>query len=443
MGLWQRMIAPFRKASSDAVGSELAQFFDEYGQTSAGVAINSFTAMQQSAVMACVSILSEDVAKLPVTVMRRKPNGGKERADNHPLTKLLRRPNEWQTRFEWVETMQASLVLRSNAYSVKLRNGRGQVIALVPIHPDRVVLYEAPDGSWFYLVTRNGLHEMAVLREMPMMIPAEDVLHIRWLSNWNSLLGVSRVGLMREAIGLAMAQEQLAARVAGTGARPSGVLQTDKKLGDDVIDRLRNQWAKTYGGLRNAGGTVILEEGMKWEQLTLSMVDAEFMASRQFQLEDICRAFRIPPHKLGIQGKGNSNTLMVNDQDYVNNVLTSWCERWKAKLESDFDIDGYDVFVEWDYSHFLKADIKTRYDAMRSGVIGMFLKPNEIRAAEGLEPAEGGDVLYQPVNMAPLGTVPTKDNGAGGAGSDLTGAPGSGGDGDPGRDEGGDAPSPA
>lgn len=430
MGFWNRIAAfALRKASADSVGSEILAAFEEWGLTAAGVSVNSFTALQQVGVMACVSILAEDVAKLPLQIFRRTENGGKEPAREHFLYKLLRQPNAWQTRFEFVEMVQASLVLRGNGYAVILRNGRGVPQQLVPIHPDRVVLYEAPNGDWFYLVTRTGLHEMAVLEHVPIMVPSEDMLHLRWLSQWNSLLGMSRIGLMREPIGLALSQEQLAARVAGTGARPAGVLETDKKLTQDVLDRLKAQWQNNYGGLRNAAKTAVLEEGLKWKQLTMSMVDAEFMAARAFQLEEIARMFRVPPHKVGIQQRATGTTLVQQDQDYLNNVLSSYCERWTAKMEKTFDIDGEELFLEFDYSHFLKADIQTRLTAKRIGVMGMIYTPNEARAGEGLPRMAGGDTLYQPTNVAPIGFIPTgKETGPG---SDVTGAPAPGGDGDP------------
>ena len=433
MGFWSRlaMFAATRAAAAgDAVGSELLAAYREWGGTGSGITVNALSALQHTAVMTCVAILSEDVACLPINVMTRLANGGKQRQADHWLQKLLDKPNAWQTRFEWLEMMMAGLVLRSNAYSVIIRNSRGQPTQLVPIHPDRVALYEAPGGEWFFLVTREGLHEMAVLEDLPMMIHSEDVLHIRWLQTWHSLLGSSRVGMMREAIGLGMAQEQQAANFARSGARPGGVLETDRRMSQEAHDRLKKAWSERLGGWRNAGQTVILEEGLKWKSLGMTMVDAEFMKSREYQLEDIARGFRIPHFKLGL--KIERGDLVQLNQMYLNDVVSKWCERLAAKFCELGDLDGRETFIEFDYSHFLKADLQSRLTALRTGIVGMVYKPNEARRSEGLPDVEGGDTLYQPTNTAPIGFVPQSKPGSG-PGSDLSGEAAPGGMGDPAR----------
>ena len=440
MSLLTRIAGLFR-AKSNAVGSEIWDEVGHWGgRSDAGIAVNAFTAMQHGAVMSCVAILSEDVAKIPFGLFRRLPDGGKEPARDHWLHALLRNPNDWQTGFEWKEMMQAALVLRGNAYSVVVRDGRGQPQYLVPIHPDRVTLYEAPSGEWFYCVTRSGLHEMAVLASQPILVPAEDVLHLRWLSQWSSLLGSSRITLARESVGLAMALEQHQARFAGQGARLSGVLTTEQKLAKENREQLAAEWEKMKAGPRNAGATAVLDMGLKWEALGMTMVDAEFMASRAFQLRDIARIFRVPAYKLGIENSGSGPSMVQQDQDYLNSVISSYCERWKAKGEKFFGIDGYDLFLDWDYSHFLKADIQTRFTAYRMAVGGPWMSVNEARAGEGMPSAPNGDSVLQATNMAPLGWEPP-DRSQGGGGSNTTGTPAPGGDGGPERLPG-DDPAP-
>jgi HK97 family phage portal protein len=429
MGFWSR-VATFaqRKAAGDDDG-EMRLAFEEWGMTNAGVGVTSLTALRQVAVMACVQVLSEDVAKLPLGIWRRQDDGGKKPARDHYLHRLLREPNAWQTAVEFIEMMQAALVLRGNAYAVIVRDGRGRPEQLIPIHPDRVALYEAPGGDYFFAVTRQGLHEMAVLRDLPILIHSDDMFHLRWLSTWNSLLGSSRIGLIREAVGLAMSQEIQAARLAGTGARPGGVLQTDKRLSKEVAERIKSDWQAQQGGLRNAGKTAVLEEGLKWEPMGMTMVDAQFIESRRFQIEDIARAFRVPLHKIGVAGTSEGSVLVQQDQDYLNSVLSAYCARWTRTGEKVFGLDGDELFLEFDYSHFLRADIKTRYEAYRTGIVGTFLTPNEARRSEGLPDDPKGNDLLQPGNVAPLGTLPKP--GAAGPGSDVTGEPAPGGDGGP------------
>jgi HK97 family phage portal protein len=428
MGLWSRLIS----AVTGKSGVSIDEWWETYGysnRSATGITVNQTTALQVSTVMACVSLLSEDLAKLPVHVYARQKNGGKEIVDNHPLERLFRTPNGWQTRFEFHEMMMTALVLRGNAYAVILRDGRGRPTSLVPVNPDRIWIYEAQSGDIFYQVSRRGPHDMAVLASMPLMIHSDDILHIRWMAIENSLWGVSRIQLEREAIGLSLAQQELASRLAGNNANLGGVLQTEQKLTKDAAERIRQSWKEKYGGVRNAGETAVLEQGLKWQPLGMTAVDAEFLNSRKFSVEEIARMFRVPLYKLQVEGRSTGSQLVQADQEYLNSVLSSYCNRFTAKYEQCFEIDGHDQFVEFDYAHLLRADIMTRLTAMRIGVVGMIYTPNEARRGEGLPDVDGGDTLYQPTNVAPIGFDPSQNQS--GPGSDVTGEPAPGGLGDP------------
>lgn len=429
MGLWSRIAGLVRgKSESTSVDA----WFERYGLTSksaTGLPVTQVTSLQVSTVMACVSILAEDVAKLPVHVYRRRRDGGRDIVAGHPLERLLQKPNSWQSRFEFIEMMMVALLLRGNAYACIIRDGRGKPVALVPVNPDRVWIYEAPAGEVFYQVARRGLHETAELSSLPLMVPAEDMLHVRWLSQENSLWGISRISYAREVIGLALAQQELAARLAGNSTNLGGVLQTDQRLNDEVVARLKANWKEKFAGVQNAGQTAVLEQGLKWQPLGMTAQDAEFVASRDLQVLEICRLFRMPPHKVGVMERMAGATLEQVDQDYVNNTVSSYLERWEAKLGDTFDLAGDGLYCEFDVTRFLRASLQVRYNAYRTGIVGMFVTPNEARRAEGLPDLEGGDTLYQPTNVAPIGFSPT--GAETGPGSDTTGSPAAGGDGDP------------
>jgi HK97 family phage portal protein len=431
MGLWSRIADFARRRSGDTGDDRLWGNWGGGGPTNSGVQISSFTAMQHVAVMACVSILSQDVAKIPLGIYRRLGNGGKQAAKEHYLHRLLREPNNWQTALEFKEMLTASLALRGNGYAVAVRDGRAEPKYLVPIHPDRVGLFEAPSGEYFYAVTRNGLHEMAMLRDLPLLIPSYDMLHVRWLSQWNSLLGSSRLTMVRESIGLGIGLEEHQARFVGQGARTGGVLSTDQKFASkEVREQLREEWARLQAGPKNSGATAILEQGLKWQSLGLSMVDAQFIESRKFQLRDIARAFDVPPYKLAIEGEAEGPAMVQMGQEYLNGPISGYCERWKAKGEQFFEIDGEELFLDWDYGHFLKADLASRFTAYRQAIGGPWMAVNEGRRAEGMPDVPNGDVVQQATNMAPIGWTPP-DRGAGGQGSNQTGGPAEGGNGDP------------
>ena len=439
MGFWSR-VADFARRRSGESDDRLWGEWAGGGQSNAGVPVNSITAMRHVACMACVSILACDVAKIPFDIYRRLPDGGKEVFKDHPLHRLMRHPNNWQTAFEFKEMLQASLVLRGNGYAPVVRNGRGDPLYLVPVHPDRVGLFEAPSGEYFYAVTRNGLHEMAMLREHPLLIPSADMFHLRWLPMYNSLLGSSRLSLVRESLGLGIGLEEHQARFVGQGARTGGVLSTDQKFASkEVREQLREEWQRLQAGPRNSGATAILEQGLKWQALGLSMVDSQFIESRNFQLRDIARAFDVPPYKLAIEGETEGPAMVQMGQQYLNGPISGYCERWKAKGEQFYELDGDDTFLDWDYGHFLKADLLSRFTAYRQAVGGPWMKVNEARRAEGLSSVPDGDTVQQAVNMAPLGWVPSAKDGTGDQGSNQTGVPGEGGNGDPMRDPANDA----
>ena len=294
--------------------------------------------------------------------------------------------------------------------------------------------FEAPSGEYFYAVTRNGLHEMAMLREHPLLIPSADMFHLRWLPMYNSLLGSSRLSLVRESLGLGIGLEEHQARFVGQGARTGGVLSTDQKFASkEIREQLREEWQRLQAGPRNSGATAILEQGLKWQALGLSMVDSQFIEFRNFQLRDIARAFDVPPYKLAIEGETEGPAMVQMGQQYLNGPISGYCERWKAKAEQFYELDGDDTFLDWDYGHFLKADLLSRFTAYRQAVGGPWMKVNEARRAEGLSSVPDGDTVQQAVNMAPLGWVPSARGGAGDQGSNQTGVPGEGGNGDPNR----------
>jgi HK97 family phage portal protein len=440
MGIWSRLWNAVRNKDVGPVGSELFGVLDGWGRSTSGIPVNTFSAMQHVAVMACVMILAEDIAKLPVGLFRRLPNGGKEPVQDHYLSRLFMEPNDWQTRVEYMQEIMGHLLLRSNAYSVILRDDRGKPTELVPIHPNRVTLFEAPGGEYFFAVSRQGLHEMAKLRGRPILEPQEDIFHLRWMSTTHSLLGTSRIGMMAESIGLSIAQLQHMGKVMSQGARPSGVLSSDKIIPEEVGKRIKTAWQQAYGASGSeAGGTAILELGLNWQQLSMSLADAQFLEVWKFMLEDIARGFRIPRHKLGLPVEGAATGLVQYEQAYVNDCIATWCDLLVPRLEKlgrepgepGINVNGREFFVEFDYEHLLKPDIKTRLEAKRSGVTAMIYTPDEARRAEGLPdlPDGLGAKMYRPANLVPIDT-PVPVPGAGGVGSDTTGKPAPGGAGD-------------
>ena len=390
-------------------------------QSATGVNVNQGTALKATAVLACVTMLCEDFAKLTPQVFRRGKDGERDPAVEHPLYELLYQPNDWQDYFQFAEMMQFSLVMRGNAYAVKIRDGRGKIVKLVPVNADWVALWESPDGALFYRVTPNGLHMLAELRGQPFLIPSEDMFHVRGFS-MNGLLGASRMALASEAIGLSIAYERQAAQFAGQGASLSGVLTTDQKLTPDAAARMANDWKSMKSGLQNAGKIAVLEQGLKFQEMTLSAADAQFIASRGMQIQEIARIWRIPAHMIGALERATNNNIAQMATEYMNLTLSSYTSRWAWRWDVDFGLRAQDMFIDYDTTTLTRADQGARYANYARGIMSGFLTPNEARIDDGRDPKPNGDDLLEPANMSVMGSQ-SSDTGADGGGRPPAGSP--------------------
>ena len=414
MGFWDRLFGAREKRDYSDAAWQTGSTWTSMSNTGAG--INQTTALNATTVMACVTMLCEDFAKLTPSVYRIQPDGTRKAAEDHELHALLYRPNDWQNWFEFAETMMASLVMRGNAYAVKIRSQKGTVIRFIPVNADWVAMWEARDGSLWYKVTPSGLHLMAELKDEPFLIPAEDVLHVRGFS-MNGLLGSSRIVMAKEAIGLSLAYERQASQWMGQGASLSGILTTDQKLTPDAAKRMGQDWKEQKSGLQNAGKIVVLEQGLKYQPVTMTAADAQFIASRGFQIQEITRTFRIPLHMIGDLSRSTNNNITQMAQEYINLTMSSYTERWKWKLDTDFDLRRQNIKLDFDLSALTRADVTQRYNNYARGVMGGFLTPNEARLDDGRDPKPDGDELLQPSNMSAMGSH------ASGTGADGGGRP--------------------
>lgn len=420
------------RSSGDSVvkstsgGIPAAGFLPTLGSvpSSAGVQINQATAMSVSTVYACVMQRAKDFARCTPRILNKKEGRSGDPNTDHPAAKIMRRPNWIQTWFEFSVQMQVAYLLRNNAYAVILRDGKGDPQYLLPINPDNVQVLEASDGNIFYQINRQGLFQMWALNKQPLAIPAEDVFHLRNVT-FNMLVGAPTISIARDSIGLAMALEQQAARFVQNGARPSGILETAKKLSPDAAKRLREQWESLRSGIQNVGRTAILEEGLAWKPMQMTGVDLEFIAQRQFSIQDVSRWWGMPLHKLGVPTELRGVKIEDADQAYVNSTVMPDCEAWEQKFEQMFDLDEAGLEADFDERNLLRASETTRINNARLNVLTGLETANEARKDEGRPPLPGGDVLLRPVNLAS-------------AGSDVTGTAADG----AGRPDGGTLPDP-
>lgn len=363
-----------------------------------GVDVNEQIAMTYTAVWACVRILAESVASLPLIVYRRLPDGGKERAVNHPLYTLLHDlPNAENTSVEIREMLQAHLALWGNAYCEKEFDRAGRLIALWPLRPDLVTV-KRESGVLVYDV---HLPSGGTQRLM-----AERVMHIRGLTH-DGMVGYSPIRQAREAIALGLATQQFGSAFFGNGARPGGVLEYPGVLSDKARTNLLESWDAMYKGVNNAQRVAILEEGMKYSAIGIPPEDAQFLETRKFQVTEIARIFRIPPHMLADLDRATFSNIEHQSLEFVVHTLRPWLVRWEQAINRDlFRPDERGIyFAEHLIDGLLRGDIQSRYQAYAIGRQQGFLSANDIRALENMNPVEHGDIYLVPLNMVPASQV--------------------------------------
>lgn len=365
--------------------------------TQSGVNVDADSALRLSAVYSCVKVLAEGVAVLPLPIYRRRADGGKERATNHPLYDLLHdRPNRYQTSFEWREMGVGHLALRGNAYSEMLAGPRGFVDELMPLHPDRVKVYLMENGDLRYgYMERDGGERS---------IRGDRMLHLRGLSS-NGLTGMSVIGQIRDSVGLGMAAESYGARFFSQDSTPRGFIKRDGAMTKEAATRLRDQWQEAHSGLANAHMVAVLDEGMEWKQMSVSPKDAQTLELRKFQVAEIARIFRIPLHMISDVERSTSWGTGIEQMTigFIIYTLMPWLKRLEARINTDLILgrDRQTYFAEHLVAGLLRGDIKARYESYGLGRQWGFLSVNDIRRLENMNPVDGGDVYLQPTNMVP------------------------------------------
>ena len=366
------------------------QFF--FGPTSSGKVVNEKSAMQTTAVYACVRILSETIASLPLHTYQ-KTDKGKEKAVDHQLYHLLHdEPNPEMTSFVFRETLMGHLLLWGNAYAQVIRDGRGKVMALYPLMPDKMTVHRSEGGELYYSYSKEGKEH--VLKHW-------EVLHIPGLG-FDGLLGHSPIAMAKNAIGMAIATEEYGANFFNNGANPGGVLEHPRILKDP--ERVRKSWNSVYAGSGNAHKVAVLEEGMSFKPIGIPPEQAQFLQTRKFQLNEIARIFRVPPHMIGDLEKSSFSNIEQQSLEFVKYTLTPWLSRWEMAMKKSLlsPSEKKDYFIKHNVEGLLRGDYKTRMEGYSIGIQNGFLSPNDVRELEDLNTIEHGDVYAVNGNMLKL-----------------------------------------
>ena len=396
-GLFRPRDAPQNRTS----GSSYAFFM---GGSTSGKMVNERSAMQMTAVYACVRILSEAIAGLPLHLYRYNDEGGKEKAVDHPLYALLHdEPNPEMTSFVFRETLMTHLLLWGNAYAQIIRNGKGEVIALYPLMPNRMTVDRDKNGKLYYQYWTSS-DDAPTMEGSTVVLDPSEVLHVPGLG-FDGIVGYSPIAMARNAIGMAIACEEYGAKFFANGAAPSGVLEYPTTLNDP--EKLRNAWQSQFGGSENSGKTPVLENGLHYVPIGIKPQEAQFLETRKFQIDEIARIFRIPPHMVGDLDKSSFSNIEQQSLEFVKYSLDPWVIRWEQSLaRALFSLDEKGkFFFKFNVEGLLRGDYASRMQGYATARQNGWMSANDIRELENLDripEEEGGDLYLVNGNMLPL-----------------------------------------
>lgn len=375
-----------------------------FGRTTSGKTVNERTALQTTAVYACVRILSETIASLPLHVYRYT-DGGKAKDTEHVLYTLLHdEPNPDMTSFVFRETLMSHLLIWGNAYAQILRDRSGQVIGLYPLLPDQMSVHRSEKGKLYYIYNRYEEDNPNFQEKGSIVLSQEEVLHIPGLG-FDGLIGYSPIALAKNAVGMTLACEEYGASFFGNGANPGGVLEHPGILKDPA--KVRDSWNAVYQGTRNAHKVAVLEEGMSYKQIGIPPEEAQFLETRKFQINEIARLFRIPPHMVGDLEKSSFSNIEQQSLEFVKYTLDPWVVRIEQALKKSLLLpeEKKTHFIKLNVDGLLRGDYQSRMNGYAIGRQNGWLSTNDIRELEELNPIppeEGGDLYLINGNMTKL-----------------------------------------
>jgi HK97 family phage portal protein len=369
--------------------------------SSAGVKINPDTAMQITAVYACVRVISETIGSLPLILYKNTGDSAKERAIEHPLYKILQfRPNHYQTAFEFWEQVGISCCMRGVFYAKIVLSRSGQVEALLPLHPDRMWIESLAPYKWRYRYHDEFGNEKYF---MP-----DELFRVLLYSEPDGITPISPIRANADSVGITEAAERYAANYFGNSATPGGSLEADGRLTDEAKKAVGESWNRMFRGPDKAGKIAVLDQGLKFKQITINNDDSQLLETRQFQLTDIARIFRVPPHLIQDLTRSTFSNIEHQSLDFVTHTARPWLRRIGQCVQRDLLLDNEldQYFAEFWTKDLMAADAKARAEYNASGIQNGWMTPNEARVSEGLNPLDDLDEPMIPNNLRKLSDPP-------------------------------------
>lgn len=391
----------FKRKQNSISHQELADYTGFSFDTYTGRRVSPAMAMKLTAVFGCVRVLTESVGMLPCFLYQATDKGRKKAPKEKLYSLLYVAPNNYMTPQEFWEYLIGCLCLRGNFYAYKVKV-LGEIVELLPLLPDNV--QPKLDENW------NPVYQVTFPDGSRDVLSQDEIWHVRTFT-MDSLVGLSPISYARQTIGLGLATEEHGARLFSNGAVSSGVLQTDQALTNEAYTRLKETFQEQHQGLSNAHKPMILEMGLKWNQISMSAEDAQFLETRKFQLEEICRIFRVPLHMLQNTDRATFNNIENLGMGFVNYSLVPYLTRIEQRINVGLvnrEKRGQ-FYAKFNVGALLRGDMKSRYESYATGINWGILSPNECRDLEERNPREGGDVYLTPMNMT---TKPQDNNNA-------------------------------
>lgn len=352
--------------------------------------VTPLRAMQLATVFTCVRVLAESMGMLPCRLYRRE---GKKKvpAEEHKLHDLLYvAPNDFMTAQEFWELLMVCLCLRGNFYAYKIY-ALGQVVELLPIDPSTVTPKLKDDWTVEYHVSfKDGVR----------VLTQDEIWHVR-LFTLDGLNGLNPVAYARKCFSLGLDLEAHASNLFKNGAVTSGVLETDEELTDGAFNRLKTEFTENHTGLTNVYKPMILEKGLKWKPTALNLEDSQFLETRNFQKNEICGLYRVPPHLAAMMEKMTLNNIEHMGMSFVNYSLVPYMTRIESRIKVGLikPDERKKYYAKFNAGALLRGDLKSRYESYGKGIQWGFLSPNDVRELEDMDPRDGGDVYLTPMNM--------------------------------------------
>ena len=355
---------------------------------------DSDKALTLTSVWNAIRLLSESVSSLPITVYRKENNGDKVEDVNNRIYNLIKfKPNNFQNKITFFEYVMYSVLTDGNAYVQIVRDNSANPVQLLPLNPDYVNIF-IKENELFYQMDGGSV------------LDSSDVLHIKLITD-DGIEGLSPIDQCAKAINWSLSMEEFGSTFFKNGAKPSSVLSTDRALSETAIERLKNSFNSSYAKLKSSNSTIILEEGLSFKPISISPEQAQFLASRQFGIEEIARIFNIPPHMLKDLSKSSFNNIEMQSQEYVTYTLMPYLTR----IEQEMNLKLFrtnelgKTFVEFNVNGLLRGDVKTRNEAYKTAIQNGYMSINEVRQKENLNSIEGGDQHFIPMNMTTIENI--------------------------------------